>query len=148
MTGWRPVNANVGERALVSQGDEQSINHALKDRCQSASISRKKQGIDETALTTVGTQMQEKPARPILSPRQNACLRLAATGNTSPEIARTLGISPRTVDQHIEDARARLNVRTRIEAVVLATKYGLIVDEPFTDWYGSNYRRRAHDGLE
>jgi DNA-binding CsgD family transcriptional regulator len=66
-------------------------------------------------------------ARPsLLSPRQTDCLRLAAAGKTSPEIAKILGISSRTVDQYIAEACERLNVRNRIQAVAKAVSMGLI----------------------
>lgn len=61
-----------------------------------------------------------------LSPRQLDCLRLAAEGKSSPEIAILLGISRRTVDQRIAEACERLEVRNRIEAVAKAVRLGLI----------------------
>jgi DNA-binding CsgD family transcriptional regulator len=66
-----------------------------------------------------------------LSPRQTACLGLSALGRTSPEIAKLLGISPRTVNQHIGEACSRLEVRNRIQAVAKAVKLGLIsIEDP------------------
>jgi DNA-binding CsgD family transcriptional regulator len=67
---------------------------------------------------------------PVLSPRQAACLSLAARGRTSPKIAQALGISPRTVDQYIALACARLNVHTRVQAVAKALVLGLLPDGP------------------
>jgi DNA-binding CsgD family transcriptional regulator len=64
-----------------------------------------------------------------LSERQIDCLKLVAAGQSSPEIARALGLSPRTVDQYIADACARLAVRTRVQAVVVAIRLGLITSE-------------------
>lgn len=61
-----------------------------------------------------------------LSPRQLDCLRLAAQGKSSPEIATLLGISRRTVDQRIAEACARLEVHNRVEAVAKAIRLGLI----------------------
>src|SRR5467141_3761612 len=55
-------------------------------------------------------QASKKPA-PLPSPRQLACLRLAAQGKTSIGIAHALGISHRTVDEYIADACRRLGVR-------------------------------------
>lgn len=54
------------------------------------------------------------------------CLRLAANGNSSPEIALLLGISRRTVDQRIAEACDRLQVRNRTQAVAEAVRLGLI----------------------
>lgn len=57
-----------------------------------------------------------------LSPRQLQCLQWAARGKSASDIAGILGISPRTVTFHIENAKARLGVRTIAQAVaILAT---------------------------
>lgn len=57
-------------------------------------------------------------AEPIerLTERQKTCLRLVGQGRTSKEISRELGISPATVDNHVRDALALLQVETRTEA--------------------------------
>ena len=54
-----------------------------------------------------------------LSMRQSDCLRLVAEGFTSKEIARELGISPSTVDNHIKAAVDRLGARNRTDAARL-----------------------------
>lgn len=51
-----------------------------------------------------------------LSPRQIECLQLSAT-MTDKEIARRLGLSPHTVNQHIRDAMRRLSVSSRKAAL-------------------------------
>lgn len=65
-----------------------------------------------------------------LSPRQIECLRLAAAGKTSVEIAVTLGLSSRTVDQYVGEACERLRVRNRVQAVAKAMELGLLTDPP------------------
>lgn len=52
-----------------------------------------------------------------LSERQRDCLRLAARGLTSAEIGRRMGLSPRTIDEHLMLACRTLGVRTRVQAV-------------------------------
>ena len=69
-------------------------------------------------------------AQPQLSPRQIECLRLAAAGQTSLEIAATLGLSSRTVDQYVGEACERLKVRNRVQAVAKAVALGLFSDSP------------------
>ena len=51
-----------------------------------------------------------------LTEGQKACLRLVVQHHTSKEIARTLGISPFTVDQRLDAARRKLNAASRIDA--------------------------------
>lgn len=65
-----------------------------------------------------------------LSPRQIECLRLAAAGRTSVEIAAALGLSSRTVDQYFGEACERLKVRNRVQAVAKAFELGLFTDPP------------------
>ncbi|MAM40927.1 MAG: hypothetical protein CL949_21020 [Erythrobacter sp.] len=52
-----------------------------------------------------------------LTPRQMDCMRLVKNGLTSKQIARELGISPRTVDQHIGTVIEILQVNNRMAAV-------------------------------
>ncbi len=61
-----------------------------------------------------------------LSEREVEVLAWSARGKTSGEIAIILGLSKRTVDFHIDNARQKLGVATRIEAVVKASSAGII----------------------
>lgn len=60
-----------------------------------------------------------------LRPRQIECLRWARKGKSSADIGHILGISARTVDEHISNAAEILGVRTRIQAVARAMLLGL-----------------------
>lgn len=81
--------------------------------------------IVETRLARVARQ---RPALPAvhLSEREIEALVWSARGKTSGEIATILGLSKRTVDFHIDNAREKLGVATRIEAVVKAASAGII----------------------
>ena len=57
-----------------------------------------------------------------LSSRQRECLTLAAEGMTSAAIGDRLGVSPRTVDEHLTSACVVLGVRTRVQAVARLAK--------------------------
>lgn len=50
-----------------------------------------------------------------LSPREAQVARRVCKGETNPDIARTLFISPRTVDHHVSSAMRKLGVRSRRE---------------------------------
>ena len=58
----------------------------------------------------------------MLSPREVECLSWAAAGKTDAEIGRILTISPRTTRFHIENAKKKLGVATRVQAVAEAMK--------------------------
>lgn len=51
-----------------------------------------------------------------LSERQRQCLALVACGYTSKEIARELGLSPSTIDNHLAQAVMRLGCSSRAVA--------------------------------
>ncbi|NNM81223.1 MAG: response regulator transcription factor [Burkholderiales bacterium] len=61
-----------------------------------------------------------------LSEREIEALTWSARGKTSAEIALILDLSKRTVDFHIDNARLKLGVSTRIEAVLTAAAAGII----------------------
>jgi len=61
-----------------------------------------------------------------LTARQLECLSWVQEGKTSWEIGRIMGISQRTVESYLAIAFSRLQVRTRVQAVVRARNLGLI----------------------
>jgi len=44
------------------------------------------------------------------------------------EIARSLGISPKTTDNHIQNLYAKIGVRTRAGATLFAIEHGLVAN--------------------
>jgi DNA-binding NarL/FixJ family response regulator len=71
-------------------------------------------------------RLELSPQNVELSEREIETLTWAARGKTSAEIALILGLSKRTVDFHIDSARAKLGVATRIEAAIKAASCRLI----------------------
>jgi DNA-binding CsgD family transcriptional regulator len=68
----------------------------------------------------------QRPDTPELRPRERQCLELCARGRTDSEIARELGVSLATVRRHIESARIRFGVSTRVQAALRAVLSGQI----------------------
>lgn len=64
-----------------------------------------------------------------LSGREAECLLWVSRGKSSSDIGQIVGLSPRTVDSYIEKACAKIGVRTRIEAVAVAVRSGLIASD-------------------
>jgi LuxR family quorum-sensing system transcriptional regulator CciR len=60
----------------------------------------------------------DAPRGPQLTPRQRDCVVLVAQGKSDWEIGQVLGISESTVHKHIEDAKRRFGVSTRVQLVV------------------------------
>jgi len=61
-----------------------------------------------------------------LSERESEVLALVARGAANKEIARSMGLSVRTVEAHLRSIFAKLLVGSRTEAVVFAVKAGLL----------------------
>ena len=66
------------------------------------------------------TAREGEPTHPELSRRERQCLELAAQGKSDWVVGKILGISERTVHNHIESAKRRLGVATRVQAIVQA----------------------------
>lgn len=86
----------------------------------------------EILISIVQTRLARRPRAheahpPVqLSEREAEVLAWSARGKTSGEIATILGLSKRTIDFHMDNAREKLGVATRIEAVVRASSAGII----------------------
>ncbi|WP_293380973.1 helix-turn-helix transcriptional regulator [Phenylobacterium sp.] len=61
-----------------------------------------------------------------LTHRQLECLAWTGEGKSARDIGQILGISRRTVEEHLEKACAVFGVRTRIQAVMRAREQGLL----------------------
>jgi HD-GYP domain-containing protein (c-di-GMP phosphodiesterase class II) len=71
------------------------------------------------------------PPRPAgLTDREAEVLALLASGLMTKQIGHQLGISPKTVDQHIQNVYAKIGVSTRAAATLFATRHGLAGVQP------------------
>jgi DNA-binding NarL/FixJ family response regulator len=75
------------------------------------------------AATVEGSE--ESPYEP-LTERETEILRLLARGQTNPQIARELVVSPGTVKNHVRDIITKLGVSDRTQAAVRAMELGLL----------------------
>lgn len=84
-----------------------------------------------TAAFRAARRLAESPAErsgSALSNREREVLRWVAAGRRQAEIAATLGLSTRTVENHLRHARQRLGVATTAQAVRAASRRGEIED--------------------
>jgi DNA-binding CsgD family transcriptional regulator len=75
-------------------------------------------------LSTIeGDAAEEARLQPKLSRRQAEVLALLVRGRTNREIATELVLSLRTVERHVEELYAKLEVRNRAEAIAVALRH-------------------------
>lgn len=77
-------------------------------------------------LRLPGDEYPPLSAPPRLSAREQECLRWASAGKTGGETAQILGVSERTVNFHLGNAFAKLNVNNKQAAVAQAILQGLL----------------------
>lgn len=70
-------------------------------------------------------ETSDAPATP-LTRRQREVLAQVVDGKSDGEIAAALGVSQNTVHEHIEEAKRRIGVRTRVQAAVIAARNGWV----------------------
>jgi LuxR family quorum sensing-dependent transcriptional regulator len=67
-----------------------------------------------------------EPSTRGLTPREKAVISLSADGLTSHEIASKLGISARTVNQHVDNVAAKLGTKNRPHTIAEAIRHNLL----------------------
>ena len=82
--------------------------------------------LGERAEERLGHRAAGELERAGLSRRELQVLRLVSVGRTNREIARELYLSQRTVDMHVRNILAKLDCRTRLEAVKRGGELGLV----------------------
>lgn len=119
-----PMAGAYGEiTAVVLMGDRtQTLNLRQRASLNAAAIVYATCGRSLYELTVAAPD----PVR--LTRRESQCLAWSARGKTDWEIGAILGISPRTVGAHIDNARAKLDVPSRTQAAFEAWRRGLLVE--------------------
>jgi HD-GYP domain-containing protein (c-di-GMP phosphodiesterase class II) len=81
----------------------------------------------DAVLRAAGHELTPRPQRPAgLTAREVEILRLLARGLLNKQIARRLGIAPKTVGNHVEHIYAKIGVSSRAAAGLFATEHGLL----------------------
>jgi DNA-binding CsgD family transcriptional regulator len=109
--------------AAIRTGEQARARELLHAACATAARLGARQ-LHETcvaALKELGDRLRHRGmarrATAGLTGREIDVMRLVAEGNTSKQIGRTLFISPRTVEMHVQASMQKLQCRTRAEAV-------------------------------
>lgn len=124
-----PLHSPQGELGILSFAVDAAPEHA-RVTCQNALVQiQMVVGYLHVAVRRVNGLI--KGAELGLTAREIECLRWAADGKTSAEIAQLLGLSESTANFHLNNAMRKLDVVNRQQAVGKATLQGLIQPRPF-----------------
>jgi two-component system NarL family response regulator len=74
----------------------------------------------------IAERLAEHLVEPELTQREMEVLHLLAQGRTGDEMARCLGITPRTVKAHVNAILSKLEAKNRVQAISIALRRGLI----------------------
>lgn len=77
------------------------------------------------AANSARQAVQAEPAAPQLTERETEVLRLVAKGLTYPEIAARLVLSPRTVQNHVQNTLIKLQLHNKAQLVRYALEQGI-----------------------
>ncbi len=128
---WEAIGCPYEQALALMDGDEAAQRQALSifERLgarPAAEMLRRQ-------LRTAGARGLPRGPRPTtqanpcgLTNRQFEILLLLAEGLRNPEIADRLSTTPKTIEHHVSDVLAKLNVRSRADAVRLAYQLGLV----------------------
>lgn len=119
-------------REALQVADGYLLKHAERFDLQDSirKVARGEATLDSTLLGAVVSQLREghpgPSDAPSLSGQEIRLLQLVAQGLTNREIAARMYLSPHTVKDYLSEVMGKLGAKNRAEAVLLATKRGLL----------------------
>jgi HD-GYP domain-containing protein (c-di-GMP phosphodiesterase class II) len=129
-----PATARVLAAADCYQGKIENRPHRSALKAEAAADFLKRQAregrLDGEAVSAVLAEAghatsQRRPSLKGLTEREIEIVRLVVRGQSMKEMARALGISPKTVDNHLQSIYGKLGVRTRAGATLFAIEHGI-----------------------
>ncbi|HEX7001386.1 MAG TPA: GAF domain-containing protein [Trueperaceae bacterium] len=115
------LNAQIAARTLELRRSE-LVRKAIQETLTEASNFRK----SVIERLNVAKIRDRSEAKAHLTPRERQILGSMASGKTDETIATELGIARRTVRNHVNNIYAKLNVRSRAQAIVWAQERGIL----------------------
>jgi DNA-binding CsgD family transcriptional regulator len=103
-----------------------SLVAAADELCREAEAGRLAPEAVKAVLAAAGQPHRPAPRPAGLSERECEVLGLIARGMATKQVARRLGISPKTCDHHIQRLYGKIGVSTRAGATLFALEHGLV----------------------
>lgn len=124
--GWKdvfavPIHGPGSLQGLITMGTLDELVFTARDRAILETMGR---AVWERCRISISFGAEAGSMQ--FSPREIECLRWAAVGKSDADIASLLGVKPATAHFHIEQAKKRLGVSSRVEAVALGVLHGVI----------------------
>jgi DNA-binding NarL/FixJ family response regulator len=134
----RTQQRDVAVVLLADDPDDRTLRRALAAGC--SGLVAKRGRLDELVVairavangstafpqTLMASVLRSRAEAPALSVRELQVLRLVAAGEGTNAIAGQLGLSVHTARNHIRNLMTKLGAHSRVEAVVMAARSGLI----------------------
>lgn len=120
------VAAGDRERAVEQLVAGHRLARRLRARPLTAELAEDLAALGERIDRRLGRRAAHQSEHGGLTRRELEVIRLVALGQTDKEIARQLYLSPRTVETHVLNIRAKLDCRSRADAAMRANELGLI----------------------
>ncbi len=117
-----PIRGAEGYEGIVSLASKQPV---VLDSLERGLLETASRALNERCRATVGLGEAPVPL-PDLTRREIECLRWASLGKTDWEIGELIGISKATAHFHIEQAKRKLGVNSRVQAVSLLLLHGVL----------------------
>lgn len=117
------ITRRVIEQMVAGERQPPSERRSSGDRTLSVELNTL---VEPVETHTARQQMAAPAGLALLTPREREVLELVGTGLSNAEIASTLYLGEATVKTHVSNVLAKLHVRDRVQAVVLAHRVGLV----------------------
>ena len=126
--GEPPLSPAIARRLLghFRTNTRTGMNRRITDEGNSATMRASTLTKAPTTNAPTPVEIEPTPDLPALTPREVEVLTLLSKGFTIKEIAALMSIKWFTVNDHIKSIYRKLNVSSRAEAAVLASKQGLV----------------------
>lgn len=128
---WAALGCPLDEAIALAAGDLPAQRRALNlftELGATADADRLRQRLRDAGATDLPARDRPRAAPDSVTARQLQVLELVAAGLTNAAIAERLYITEKTVGHHVSAILARLDARTRTQAVAVARERGLLTD--------------------